>query len=123
MLMHNPPHPGQLLKLRMTEDLTVTALADHVGVTRAQLSSIINERSGISALMSLKLSEAFRTSPEFWLDLQKQYDLWQASQIERKPVQAIRTTAEGRLYVRPVEHSRVVIGRTNARKQQHQKAE
>jgi addiction module HigA family antidote len=59
-------------------DRTICEAAQRLGVTRAHLSRIVNGRAGISAAMSLRLSAALGTSPEFWLKMQVQYDLWQA---------------------------------------------
>ena len=77
--MHNPPHPGEVLKELYFEPLllSVTEAAHALGITRKTLSAILNKRSGISPLMALKLSTAFDTTPESWLELQNQYDLWQ----------------------------------------------
>lgn len=78
-MMHNPPHPGEILKELYFEplSLSVTEGAKALNITRKTLSSILNGRSGISPLMALKLSVAFDTTPESWLELQNQYDLWQ----------------------------------------------
>jgi addiction module HigA family antidote len=78
-MMHNPPHPGEVLKELYFEPLalSVTDVAEALDITRKTLSAILNKRSGISPLMALKLSAAFDTTPESWLDLQNQYDLWQ----------------------------------------------
>ena len=86
MLMFNPPHPGECLREEMGERITVTALAKHLGVTRAHLSTILNGRAGISPLMSLKLDEAFRKSEGFWYRMQEQYDLAQARRVKRKKI-------------------------------------
>jgi addiction module HigA family antidote len=83
--MHNPAHPGQILREYMG-DISVTQLATHLGVERATLSRLLNRHSGVSAEMALKLSEAFGTSPDFWLNMQAHYDLWQASKAKRKHV-------------------------------------
>jgi addiction module HigA family antidote len=85
MRMYNPPHPGELLREQMG-DITVTELAAHLGVSRITLSRLLNGQAGISAEMSLKLSEAFGTSPDLWMKLQLQYDFWKASQKKRKKV-------------------------------------
>jgi addiction module HigA family antidote len=85
MRMHNPAHPGEVLREYMGE-MSVTRLAEHIGVTRPTLSRLLNGSSGISADMALKLSEAFGTSPDFWLNMQTQYELWQATQTKRKHV-------------------------------------
>lgn len=78
-MMHNPPHPGEILKEFYLEplSLSVTEVAKVLNVTRKTLSAILNGRSGLSPLMALKLSVAFDTTPESWLELQNQYDLWQ----------------------------------------------
>jgi len=76
-----PVHPGEVLKELYLEPLciTVTDLADNIGVARRTISLIINGHSGISAEMALRLSKAFSTSPELWLNLQQRFDLWNAS--------------------------------------------
>ena len=80
MRMHNPPHPGEILREFCLEPLglTVTDAANALGVTRKTLSAILNGRSGISPKMALRLGKAFNTSAESWLNQQIQYDLWQA---------------------------------------------
>ncbi len=80
MQMHNPPHPGEVIRGLCLEplDLSVTAAAEALGVTRKTLSAILNGRAGISPEMALRLSIAFDTSPESWLNQQSQYDLWWA---------------------------------------------
>jgi addiction module HigA family antidote len=82
MEMFNPSHPGKILKDVYLPDynLSVSAFALKIGVSRNTASEIINGRSGISAEMALKLEKAFKVSAKFWLDLQTQYDLWQAKQ-------------------------------------------
>lgn len=82
MRMHNPPHPGEVLKSLCLEPLglTVTQAAEALGVTRKTLSMVINGRAGISPDMAIRLSMAFDTTPESWLNQQMQYDLWQAKQ-------------------------------------------
>jgi addiction module HigA family antidote len=95
MRMFNPPHPGAMLREFMGRKVTVTALAEHLGMTRANLSMILNGRAGISALVALKLSEAFpQWEPEFWLTLQSNYDLWQASQVKRAKIRPIRISTQ-----------------------------
>lgn len=82
MLVHNPPHPGEIIRELCLEPLgvSVTDAADSLGVSRKTLSSILNGRAGISPEMAIRLSIAFDTSPESWLHQQSQYDLWQAEQ-------------------------------------------
>jgi addiction module HigA family antidote len=88
MRMHNPPHPGKVLREYLGER-TVTDTARHIGVTRVALSRILNGSAGISADMALRLADALSTSPELWIGMQQQYDLWQASQHRRKKVRPL----------------------------------
>ena len=82
MLMHNPPHPGEIIREFCIEplSLTVTEAARALGVTRKTLSTLLNGRAGISPEMALRLSRVFGRTPEGWLRLQTQFDLWQAEQ-------------------------------------------
>lgn len=82
MSMYNPPHPGEIIKEFCVEalNLTVTDAAKALGVTRKTFSSLLNGRSGVSPEMALRLSRVFGRSPEGWLKLQLQYDLWQTQQ-------------------------------------------
>ena len=91
-----PTHPGGLVKRQCLEalGLSVTDAAKHLGVTRQALSEVVNERTGVSALMALRLSMAFGSTPDTWLRLQMNHDLWVAQQkakdikIERLKVAA-----------------------------------
>ncbi len=82
MRMSNPPHPGEILRelCIIPLNLTVTDAAKALGVTRKTLSSILNGRAGISPEMAIRLSKVFGRTPEGWLRLQLQYDLWKAKQ-------------------------------------------
>ena len=77
--MHNPPHPGEIIRELCLEPLglTVTAAARALGVSRKALSELLNGKAGISAEMAVRLSIAFRTTPESWLIQQAIYDLSQ----------------------------------------------
>jgi addiction module HigA family antidote len=85
MKMHNPPHPGEVLRQLCLEplNLTVTDTARSLGVSRKALSSILNGRAGISPEMAVRLSMAFNTSAESWLNQQLQYDLWRAEKSRK----------------------------------------
>jgi addiction module HigA family antidote len=85
MRMHNPPHPGSVLREYLGK-VSVTAAAKHLGVTRVSLSRVLNGAAGISADMALRLSGALGTSPDLWIGMQAQYDLWQASKRRRPKV-------------------------------------
>ena len=86
MRMHNPPHPGEVLKALCLDPigLTVTDAARALGVSRKTLSSIVNGRAGISPEMAVRLSLAFDTTAESWLNQQVQYDLWHAERKRKK---------------------------------------
>ena len=80
MGMHNPPHPGGIVKRQCLEPLglTVTRAAEGLGVTRQTLSELVNEHTGVSVDMAIRLSKAFGSTPETWLGMQMAWDLWQA---------------------------------------------
>lgn len=86
MLMHNPPHPGAVIRRQCVEPLglTVTAAAKGLGVSRNTLSMLLNGRLGISPEMAIRLSQGFGGSPESWLQQQMQYDLWRARRDKGK---------------------------------------
>ena len=73
-------HPGELIREEYMKPLklTVTSLAAILGISRKTLSTIINERAGVTPDMALRLSRAFSTTPELWLNMQRGYDLWVA---------------------------------------------
>lgn len=78
--MHNPPHPGEVLREYLPPDMSVTEAALKIGVSRQAFSKLLNGRAGVSAEMAWRLSAALRTSAEFWMNLQQAYDLWQVRQ-------------------------------------------
>ncbi len=80
MKMHNPPHPGEVLRDLCIRPLgiSITEAAEALGVTRKTLSAILNCRAGISPEMAIRLSKGFGVSAESWLNQQAQYDLWLA---------------------------------------------
>ncbi len=82
MRMFNPPHPGEIIREFCVEPLniTVTEAAKALGVSRKTFSTLLNGRAGISPEMALRLSKVFGRTPEGWLRLQLQYDLWKATQ-------------------------------------------
>ena len=86
MRMHNPPHPGEVLRELCLDPLglSVTEAAEALGVSRKTLSAILNSRANISPEMAVRLSIAFGTSAESWLNQQMQYDLWIAEQNRKK---------------------------------------
>ncbi len=80
MAMHNPPHPGEFIRSTYVEpfDLSIRSLAESLGVSPSTLTRIINGNSGISPEMALRLSKALGRTPESWLAMQHNYDLWEA---------------------------------------------
>ena len=89
MAMHNPPHPGGIVRRQCSEPLglTITEAAEGLGVTRQALSDLVNERAGVSVEMATRLAKGFGSSPETWLGLQMAYDLWHARErMERTKV-------------------------------------
>lgn len=95
MRMHNPPHPGEILKEDVLPELglTVGQFAAHLSISRPHLSKVLNGRAGISAEMDLKLSEALGQPPGLWIRMQASYDLWQAEQQPRQHVPLLRAAA------------------------------
>jgi addiction module HigA family antidote len=92
MDMHDPAPPGELLAGWLDDlNMTVTAFAAHLGISRVMLSRILNGRAAVTADMDIRLSEALGTTPGYWLRLQAQRDLWTASQRakDRAPVARI----------------------------------
>ena len=82
MEMYNPAHPGKLLKEGYIDELkiSVAQVALKLGVSRKTIYDIINCKASITPVMALKIAKAFNSDARFWLDLQTQYDLWQAKQ-------------------------------------------
>jgi antitoxin HigA-1 len=86
--MHNPPHPGEVLR-EYLGDVTVTDAAARLGVNRVTLSRVVSGSAGISADMAHRLGQAFGTSPELWAGMQLQYDLYQAGKLRRPRIQRL----------------------------------
>jgi antitoxin HigA-1 len=91
--MHNPAHPGEVLREWIPENMTVTTAAEQLGVSRVMLSKILNVRAGVSAEMALRLAAWLGTTPEVWLEMQTAWDLWRAEQNPLPEVQPLRLVA------------------------------
>jgi antitoxin HigA-1 len=91
--MHNPAHPGEVLREWVPETMTVTTAAEQLGVSRVTLSKILNGKAGVSAEMALRLAAWLGTSPEVWLEMQAAWDLWQAEQKLLPEVLPLRLAA------------------------------
>ena len=97
MAMHNPPHPGEFIRETYIEpfNITISSLAENLGVAASTLARVVCERSAISPEMVLRLSRAIGRSPESWLAMQDNYDLWRAksstilSQVRKLQFEAI----------------------------------
>ena len=85
-MKRKPTHPGNIVKEDYLKplSLTITEMATTLGVSRKTLSKILNERGTITPDMALRLSRAFDTTPDLWLNLQKNYDLWQAEHSSKE---------------------------------------
>ncbi|MYC28871.1 MAG: HigA family addiction module antidote protein [Chloroflexi bacterium] len=83
MPIHDPCHPGEIVRYECLEPLglTITRAARGLGISRQKLSDVINGRASISAEMAIRLSMAFGSTPETWLGIQAAYDLWQAQDL------------------------------------------
>lgn len=85
-----PPHPGAYVRDAKQElGMTVKELADHLGVERAALSDLINEKKRVSVPMAVRLGQAFRNGARFWMALQMQHDVWHAERKTNIKVQPI----------------------------------
>ena len=82
MAMHDPPHPGEHIRISCLEPLglTVTAGARALGISRKTLSELVNGHAGVSPEMAIRLSKAFGSTARHWMQLQMNYDLWQVEQ-------------------------------------------
>ncbi len=85
-MIRRPTHPGKIIKedYLLPLSITIKDMAEALAVSRKTLSKIINERGAITPDMALRLSRAFDTTPDFWLNLQKNYDLWQAETTSKE---------------------------------------
>ena len=91
--MHNPAHPGEVLREWLPEKMTVTEAAIRLQVSRVMLSKILNCKAGVSADMAIRLSTWLKTSPDLWVGMQSQWDLWQAEQKPRPDIQPLEQIA------------------------------
>ncbi len=91
-IRRRPTHPGEMLREDFLPDygLTVTALAEAIGVSRQTVNELLRERRAVSPEMALRLSRLFGNSPEFWLNAQRAVDLWEAGQAIKEDVERIR---------------------------------
>jgi antitoxin HigA-1 len=91
--MSNPPHPGEVLREFLPEGMTIEEVARRLGVSRVQLSRVLNARSALSADMAIRIGLLTHTTPESWLAGQMKWDLWRASQKPRPAVAPFKRAA------------------------------
>jgi addiction module HigA family antidote len=92
MTMHNPAHPGEILREYLGA-VQVGEATERLRVARSTLSRLLNGRASFTTAMALRLADAFGTEPGMWLDLQQQYDLWHASRRKRPKVEKFSRAA------------------------------
>ncbi|MCW9059928.1 MAG: HigA family addiction module antitoxin [Gammaproteobacteria bacterium] len=96
MPMHNPPHPGEFIReVYITPfDISARQVAESLGVSASTLNRLLNGDSNISPEMALRLSKALGRTPESWLAMQDQYDLWHARKhVDLKQVRKLKLSA------------------------------
>ena len=93
--MHNPPHPGEILRDGVFADtgISVTDFAQRLGVTRVALSRVLNGKAAISAEMAVRLAAALGGSARTWLHLQANHDVWRAERALRREIARIKRSA------------------------------
>jgi len=91
-MKRRPTHPGEMLREDFLPDygLTVSRLAEALGVSRQSVNELLRGRRAVSPEMSLRLARLFGNSPEFWLNAQQSVDLWDAAQTIHKDVAQIK---------------------------------
>lgn len=88
--MHKPPSPGAVLREWLPEGMTIADAATALQVARVTLSKMLNGSAGISADMALRLAQWLGTSPDLWIGLQTQYDLWRAGKRKRPVIEPMQ---------------------------------
>ena len=91
-MKRKPTHPGEMLREDFLPDydLSVSGLAEALGVSRQSVNELLRERRAVSPEMALRLGRLFGNSPEFWLNAQRALDLWQAAETIKQEVARIR---------------------------------
>lgn len=90
--MYNPPHPGEVLKGLYLDgiNINVTMASKALGVTRQNLSEIVNGHRAISPEMALRLAKAFKTEADMWLNMQKDFDLWRINKEAKNKIKMVK---------------------------------
>jgi antitoxin HigA-1 len=94
-MKRKPTHPGEMLREGFLPDygLTVSGLAEAIGVSRQSINKLLRQRRSVSPEMALRLARLFGNSPEFWLNAQRAVDLWEAAQLIGSDVAQIQPLA------------------------------
>jgi len=94
-MMHNPPHPGEVLKDEVIDPLglSVTDAASRLGMSRVALSRVLNGKAGISPELAVRLEKAGTGSARSWITMQGNFDLWNAMQTEQPPIRTLQDIA------------------------------
>lgn len=88
--MHNPPHPGEVLKDTVLHEMTVTELARRLDLSRVTVSRVANGHAAVSPELAIRLARLLGGSPESWLHMQVNYDLWRAEKHRRPKIEPLR---------------------------------
>jgi addiction module HigA family antidote len=90
MNMHNPAHPGEILREWLPVGMPIEEAALQLHISRTTLSKVLNAKSGVSASMALRLASWLGTSPDLWLGMQLQWDLRQAKKLRLPKIKRIK---------------------------------
>ncbi|ARP87745.1 addiction module antidote protein, HigA family [Bordetella genomosp. 9] len=95
-MMHNPPHPGEILRedVIVPLGLSVTEAAERLAISRVALSRVLNGKAAISPDLAVRLEQAGASTAQAWVAMQANYDLWQALQHKQPPVQPLASPAD-----------------------------
>ncbi len=95
-MMHNPPHPGEVLRedVIVALGLSVTEAAERLAMSRVALSRVLNGKAGISPDLAVRLEQAGASTAQAWVAMQANYDLWQALQHEQPPVRPLAAVTD-----------------------------
>ena len=91
LITRRPPHPGEFLREDYLPEcgLTVATLAQRLGVSKQTVNELLRERRAVSPDMALRLGRLFGTSAQFWLNLQRNIDLWDSLELNRESIEAV----------------------------------
>jgi addiction module HigA family antidote len=94
-MMHNPMHPGDFIKQAYVDDLglSIRKIAKGLNVAPSTLARLVKGESNVTPEMAMRLSKALHGSPELWLNMQKNFDLWQLRKMDMRSVTKIETKA------------------------------